>query len=240
MLLKDKLKSTAKALMFGTGIVVFASIVSMGLIMALNYNTSKIETTPQDTKDKNLGQFAVNMMVECERFMPEAKKLSKARKITLAQSIVRITNNVFDSDQNKRDMVTAWAIESCFQKFAQSPTGPKGYSQVAKAAFKEGMKACGVPDAKDDDVWETDLNLYAGACYFRTILETKKDSYLSIVAYNQGPNSEAAKKYEQNGRVGNVEALEYIAQFTYLARKVTDNKLPNAPDINENPFQKAN
>lgn len=175
----------------------------------------------QEEEDQKLGQYIINMMYHTSA----GKKLSDAKKQTLARDIVRTANEIFETTEHKRAFVVVIAIESEFQKFAQSPTGPKGYSQVAKNSFKEAMNICGLGDVKDDDVWDQDLNLLAGACYFKMALErNNNDTYAAIVAYNQGPNSVSAKTYSKSGSLDNIEALKYIAKFTFLKRKVNDVK----------------
>ncbi|MEM4379161.1 MAG: lytic transglycosylase domain-containing protein [Thermoplasmatales archaeon] len=191
----------------------------------------------QEERDNLLGQYAINMMYETRA----GKDLSSARKQVLARAIVRVVNDVFETPEHKKGFIAVLAIESEFKKFAQSPTGPKGLSQVAKAAFKEGMERCGVTDVHDDDVWETDINLYAGACYFRQLLEThNNDPFIAIVAYNQGPNSKDAKTYAKAGRAEAKESLQYIARFSFLKRKVSEDKAPNAPALSDLPVPGKN
>ena len=199
--------------------------------------STKIQKLQEDLKavadseerDRTLGQYALNMMHQTSA----GTKLSNPKKQILARSIVRIANDVFNGQDHKKAFVMLLAIESSFDRMAQSPTGPKGYTQVAKAAFMEGMAACGVKDAKEEDVWETDINLYAGACYFRSLLEKyNNDPYISIVAYNQGPNSPSIKKYSKNGRLDEIEPLKYVAKFAFLDRSVTEQQMPNVPAIN--------
>lgn len=189
----------------------------------------------QEEADQRLGQYAINMM-----YVAGAKDtVSDAKKQVLARAIVRVANDIFSSEENKRAFIMMLAIESAFQKFAQSPTGPKGYSQVAKAAFYEAMEHCGVTGVNEDDVWETDLNLYAGACYYKKLLiKYNNDPYIAIVAYNQGPNSVSAKSYAKNGSLKEIEPLKYVAKFTFLARTVTDKKQPNIPTANMLPAKK--
>ena len=174
----------------------------------------------QDEKDKTLGQYALNMMSQTSA----STKLSDAKKQTLARSIVKISNDVFETDEQKKAFIAVLAIESEFIRNAQSPTGPKGLSQVSKAAFVEGTAYCGLGATHDEDVWETDIKLYAGACYFRALLDKHQDPYIAIVAYNQGPNSKDSKTFAKNGRMDSVEALKYVARFNYLKRVVTETK----------------
>lgn len=188
----------------------------------------------QEDKDKTLGQYIINMM-----YQTSAKtKISDAKKQVLARAIVRVSNDVFESDEHRKAFVAVLAIESEFLRTAQSPTGPRGLSQVARAAFSEGVSNCGLGIVKDDDVWETDINLYAGACYFRALLEQTNDPYVAIVSYNQGPNSKDSKSYAKHGRMDSIEALKYVARFNFLKRTVSDNKIaPDAPAIQEYPVK---
>lgn len=176
----------------------------------------------QEEKEKILGQYALNMMSQTTA----NTKLSDAKKQTLARSIVKVSNDVFETDEQKKAFIAVLAIESEFMRNAQSPTGPKGLSQVSRAAFVEGVGYCGLGATHDEDVWETDINLYAGACYFRALLETHKDPYIAIVAYNQGPNSKDSKTFAKSGRMDSIEALKYVARFNYLKRVVTATKNP--------------
>jgi hypothetical protein len=186
----------------------------------------------QEEADLRLGQYAINAM-----YKAGAKdKISDAKKQVLARAIVRVSNDIFTKEEEKKAFISIIAIESAFQRFVQSPTGPKGYSQIAKKSFTEAMDACGVTNLHEEDVWETDLNLYAGACYFRKQLDANGgDQYMAMIAYNQGPASDSLKSYAKSGNMDNIEVLKYMAKFTFLKRTLTDTKIPNVPSINELP-----
>jgi soluble lytic murein transglycosylase-like protein len=221
-----------------TKIVALVALTAIGINYALSIpkEASAAEQELAKYKEREelndkLGQYAINMMYSTAG----GQKLSDAKKQILARAIVRIANDIFENEDNKRAYIAVLAIESQFNKFAQSPTGPKGLAQLAKATFKEAMADCGVTDLHDDDVWETDLNLYAGACYFKKLLEVYKgDPYIAIVAYNQGPNSESAKTYAKSGHLTEMEPLKYVAKFSFLKRTVTDVKQPNIPEFAKN------
>lgn len=202
-------------------------IIATLLTTSMSCSQFDIRSPAQDkeTSDARLGQYTINMMYAT----PAGKKLSAGRKQSLAHSIVRVANDIFESEDSKRAFVAVIAIESGFQKYAQSPTGPRGYSQVAKAAFTEALASCGITDLNDEDVWDTDLNLYAGACYFQMLLiKHNQDPYMSIIAYNQGPNSESIKTFSKSGSLDNKEALKYVAKFAFLNRTVSSDKQPNS------------
>lgn len=184
----------------------------------------------QEIADNNLGQFAINSMFESR----EGAKLSNASKQMMARDLVTVGNHVLKTTDQKEHLIMVVMMESGFQRYAQSPTGPKGLTQVAKAAFKEGLTDyCGVTGVADEDVWNPILNLYAGACYFRRQIEESNGNLArASLRYNQGPHSAADKSYSKGGRVGNVEGLEYIAQITYLEKKLNSDKTPDRPEYN--------
>jgi hypothetical protein len=185
----------------------------------------------QELLDDRLGQYAINMMYRSGA----QNRLSKGKMQILARSIVRVANDIFpESEQKRRDFVMVLAIESGFNRFAQSPTGPKGYGQLARASFHEGMRECGMSDMHDEDVWETDLNLYAAACYFKKMLiSADNDTGLAVISYNQGSNSESAKSYKKSGDMTQLEPLRYLSKITFLTKTVTDQKVPGVPSIEE-------
>lgn len=197
-------------------------------IKSLQAETATLKS--QEEQDMALGQYTINMMYKTRA----ATQISDPQKQSLARDIVQVTNDVFGTLEHKKAYITIIAIESEFYRLAQSPTGPKGLAQVAKAAFKEGLENCGIDSKtlKDDDVWDTKLNLYAGACYFRAVMEANNnDPYIAIVAYNQGPNSKDIKTYSRSGYMEGTEALKYVARFNYLKRTVKEEKAPEAPAI---------
>jgi len=190
----------------------------------------------QEAADLRLGQYTINAMWRTGA----REKLSDARKQTLARAIVRVSNDIFETEEHKKAFVAVIAIESGFHRFAQSPTGPKGLTQVAKSAFIESMASCGITGLNDDDIWDTDINLYAGACYFRKQLDKNNgDTYMAIIAYNQGPNSDSLKTYAKNGSLDNIEVLKYVAKFTFLKRTVTDEKEQGTPAMTGNVGQSS-
>jgi hypothetical protein len=214
--------------LFGTSIKTM--FVSQQLESA-KVTLSKIQE--QDSADTSLGQYAINMMLHTAA----GSKLSNAGKQILARDIVDVANDVYEDNlDHKKAFIVVVAIESGFQKGAQSPTGPRGLTQVAKKALQEGLSLCGLPASHDSDAWNEKINLYAGACYFRFLLEkNNNDPYIAIVAYNKGPYSDSIKSYAKSGNLNDVEALKYVAKFNYLKRTVTDAKTPNNPTYEKTP-----
>ena len=226
---------TLSLLMMGVGIYFGYTSSSKAVDVAAGQEAIKqlAAIKAQEAKDATLGQYAINMM-----FRSGAQKImSKGMMLMLARSIVRVGNDIFpDEEQKRRDLVMVLAIESGFSRFAQSPTGPKGYGQLAKSSFHEAMADCGVTGLRDEDVWETDLNLYAAACYFKKMLNaSENDTGLAAVSYNQGSNSDSAKSYKKSGDMKELEPLRYLTKITFLTKTVSDKKTPGVPDLKDLP-----
>jgi len=191
-------------------------IAALGFAIETKRDSMALKATAeaQEEADTKLGQYTLNMM-ELVR-----SPLSQLRRQVVARNVVTVTNSIFTQEDHKKAFIAVLAIESRFDRLAQSPTGPKGISQTAKQAFNEGIKYCSDLKHDDSDVWETEIGLLAGACYFRMILEnTGNDVFASIVAYNQGLNSDAFKSFKRSGDVQNTEALKYVTKFVFLTKK---------------------
>ena len=211
----------------------FAIKVSANNLTSIDLATAKESLKKhheQEQADLKLGQYAINAMYASG----SKDRISDAGKQSLARAIVRVSNDIFLKEDEKKAFIGIIAIESAFIRFSQSPTGPKGYTQIAKGSFIEAMADCGATGVSEADVWETELNLYAGACYFRKQLDANNgDQYMAMIAYNQGPASASLKSYTKNGSMDNMEVLKYMAKFTFLKRTLTDTKQPNIPSIKE-------
>ena len=190
----------------------------------------KATAEAQEEADMRLGQYTLNMIYKSGA----GNKISDGRKQVFARAIVRVSNEIFDNLEQTQAWISAIAIESAFMKFAQSPTGPKGLGQMARASFHEGIAKCSINKVADDDVFETDLALYSSACYFKSMLEISNgDPFGAMVLYNKGPNSEDARTYLKSGNLNDQEALKYIAKATFLKRNVTDQKTIGVPLIQD-------
>lgn len=189
----------------------------VGTLDGLSSHDELVKVKETEERKAILGQFTIHQMDEVN------SKLSPLKRQVLARIIAGVVTEIFTELEHQKAFITVLAIESSFNKFAQSPTGPRGMSQVAKAAFKEGMELCAGVKYNEEDVWDESINVLGGACYFKKILEQKTngDIFAAIVAYNQGMNSEAFKNYQKGGKIGdNKEALNYMSRFVYLTKPV--------------------
>lgn len=142
--------------------------------------------------------------------------ISPALKAHLADMYTRVSGLRLEGDRiGQMFYVSIHCQESGLKPDAQSPTGPKGLGQMAKAAFHEGLEKCGMPKAKDEDVWIPELNATASACYFKYLLTLAGPGRytVALAAYNQGPNSEAVKNLQKYGNLREQESTAYVSDI---------------------------
>ncbi len=224
------------------------------------------EITKQEEADARLGQYIVNMMFKS----PETvRELSPAMMNMLARNIVRDTGDVMGNEvMMKQFFIGAVQLESKFLRFSQSPTGPKGLSQTTKATFHNALKFCGINEVHDNDVWDTDLSIIAGACYYKWLYSSYRDGYYTdnsghatsrkicpdtpqqpvlkeicagqhaSVAYNQGESSKAIKSFLKSGVLSEIEPAIYNGKVIFNVTTTPTGPMPGVPLISQLP--KAN
>lgn len=177
------------------------------------------ELTAKDEEDQKLGQYVINMMAHVRADLTDAKKQ------ILAHSIVEVSDNMFTNESDKKAFITMIAIESRFKRDAKSPTGAVGLTQIIPSYANDHGGPCGISDIKTEDLYDSDMNLAVGACYFRFVLERYNgDVYSALAAYNAGHNSKTAEVYSKSGDLSNEETLRYIAKFAHLRNNTSDDK----------------
>lgn len=212
-----------------------ASYVIAGLTVALllalgacNYEANQLiklgeqSRAAQVTKTAEVGKLETKSRTKAfalARMEQVKSKLSPLRRDILSTQISEVASKVFeDREDHAQAFVTVLAIESGFNKFAQSPTGPRGLGQVAKGAFAEGLKSCTKLAFNDEDVWDVEVNLLASGCYFKSMLAAAGGNpYVAIVSYNQGGASNDSKNFKKTGSLDGKEPLQYLAKFVFLS-----------------------
>jgi soluble lytic murein transglycosylase-like protein len=123
-----------------------------------------------------------------------------------------------------RNFITLVAIESRFEPRAKSSAGAVGLAQVIPKYAKEFGSHCGlVFEPSDMDIPE--LNLLAGACQFKHLVDTLGSTSLALVAYNAGRYSKSLKSMKLMSGAGNIETANYVAKHTYVKElTLGDNK----------------
>ncbi len=150
-------------------------------------------------------------------------KFSEGKKDNIAQDLAEVVADIFERDDHRMGYITMVGMESSFNTYAQSPTGPKGMAQTAKAAFFEGLAACSDLKYDHEDVWIGRIGLLAGACYYKRMLGpdiADGDPFTAGLAYNQGPASEDVKTWKKSGFIKPGEGDNYIKKMLAHSKPV--------------------
>jgi len=180
---------------------------------AIDAANKKVATTvvqPANT-DMELGNHTLSTM-EYVR-----SPLSPIQRQLLAQTLVIIANNTFETLDQKKDWIYVLGIESKFDNTAKSPVNATGLGQIMPQYVKEFGKYCGMNGIKESDASDILVNATLSACVWRKMLDTVPNHsvILALSAYNSGPSSSSTKNIQ---KLTNAvpETANYIARFSYL------------------------
>lgn len=236
-------------------------------------NDIKAKEAAKYDADTRIGQYVINMMYKSDQTV---KELSPAMMQIMARNIVLDTNQVMTEEKSgqvdvamQQIFIGAVQLESKFLKFAQSPTGPKGLSQTTKSTFHAALKFCNLNDVHDNDVWDTDLSIIAGACYFKWLYVSYRDGFYvdkngkatdrkicpdnpnkptltemcagqhASVAYNQGESSKAIKDFLKSGILSEQEPALYNGKVMFNWNTTPDVPMVSVPHVRDLPQAKA-
>ena len=154
--------------------------------------------------------------------MDQAKvKMSSAKKKIAIDTIIRVSNKTFATDEQKKYFVVLLAIESKFQKDVKSSAGAVGVAQIMPKYAKDFAELCGITDFEVGDLNDYELNMTLGACQFKNLLSSFNGNVaLALVAYNAGESSKSVKQLQAMGDITNTESASYISKFLYLTEKI--------------------
>lgn len=156
-------------------------------------------------------------------------QISPIKKQVIAQAIIRVSDSLFDNDEQKKQFVTLIAIESKFNTESRSSVGAVGLTQVMPKYAKEFAAKCGMADIQENDLKLMEINLIVGGCRFRALLETFNGLVSpALVAYNAGVNSDQLKQLKSLKNMVNVETSSYINKWFYVKEQV-DQQLNSSP-----------
>jgi membrane-bound lytic murein transglycosylase MltF len=170
-------------------------------------------------EDYKLGSFIMMLMDEVKA------DLSPIKRQILAQTIVRVTNNIFEKQDHKYNFAVLLALESKFNNNAKSPVGAVGISQIMPKYAESFAKICGIDDYTPNDLLDAELNMTIGACQFNALMMNKTingNVAAALVAYNAGINSVSFRDIVGLKNITASESASYVAKFTFLTSKVTE------------------
>ena len=210
-------KHTARVLLtFGLVILFGALTYGFGYNYYLVYS-QKLEDAHKESllkKEKKLGTFVIDLMNEVN------VKLSKTKKQVIAQTFVRVANDVFTKEEQKYQFALILALESRFDNSAKSPSGAVGIAQVIPRYVKEFASRCGLEDVSEADLTNVEISILVGACQFRALINhqnIKENIALALFAYNAGINSRSFQDLVGMKNTSNLESANYVTKFTYLS-----------------------
>lgn len=191
--------------LLGSGLLVFSTLQQE------NVDLRKQLTPP---KEESVGQF-INALVE-----DRAGSLPPYKKKAIASAIERVGMETFENERQTKQFAVIVAIESGFNVEAKSKAGAVGLTQVMPQYAATFMSYCGIPNFKKEDLSIMELNLKAGACAFKQLLQlTKGNVAAALVAYNAGTGSSAYKSITRGGEIANNETANYPTKYMYLMEK---------------------
>jgi len=166
----------------------------------------------QEVVPVSLSEYTLKMMDKCG-----IAKTSPLKKEILVRQIVRVSEERLSNRVAQEAFITLICIESKFNQSAKSPVGATGLAQVMPRYIKDFASLCSL-EINPDDIFDPEINLTLGACYFNSLLKDEKISGnvgLALGAYNAGKYGETFKKLTKMQAINN-ETANYISKYLVL------------------------
>jgi len=200
-----------------TALIVYLKFEQEALKSENDYLQTRLTTyAAEEAKNNDLGRFVLTLMDQINI------DYSNAKKQIMVQTIVRVTNSIFKTEEEKQNFAVLLAIESRFNRTAKSKSGAVGVAQIMPQFAREFARACGIGDYARSDLYDLELNMTIGACQFKALLESKKidgNIAAALVAYNAGKHSRSLRELVGLKNITNREPSSYVAKFTYLSEE---------------------
>jgi hypothetical protein len=163
-----------------------------------------------------------SLLAFTQRLMDDrAGKMPPYKKQLIADSIVRVSEEMFAERERQEQYIVLLAIESGFNPDAKSTAGAIGLSQLMPKYAPGFAKACGIEGLDVADLKHIDLQIKIGACAFKQLLNANGGNLAAtLVSYNAGMNSSSFKTLVNGGTIQNVEAANYATKHMYLTQKI--------------------
>jgi hypothetical protein len=149
--------------------------------------------------DSSLKELAIEIAQLC----PHPSN-SRAAMLWNAEYAATIAEQRIEKRVCQENFLSQICAESRYWHQAQSPAGPKGLGQVARATFHMALAGCGTESASDEDAFHPGLNLVAAACYMN-MLCNRFSPPVALAAYVMGPAHPGVKNFN----LATQEALTY-------------------------------
>jgi Transglycosylase SLT domain len=213
-----------------TLMVIVGTVVVSVCLDKYNRALSEKESVTQqmEASNKRIADIASMKTFTLRQMQVAGVKYSELVRDVKAQEIAEIVVDTLDQEDHRMAFIAMLGMESGYNSQAQSPTGPKGMAQTAKSAFYEGLGKCTNLKFEHEDVWVSRVNILAGACYFRTILDgvAEQNPFTASLAYNQGPNHADVKRFKKTGYIESPEGSNYVKKLVHLTQPVIGAEQP--------------
>jgi hypothetical protein len=203
-------------------------VITIGCILGLeiyknkttNYNkivyanqNNYSEQTEKDKQKEKLLKFTLKVMD-----MHPSVKLSESQKEFKANKVVSfVMDQITGGEAAQEQFISMIKLESNFDNNLKSSVGAIGIAQIMKETFNRNAEDCDL-DVKPEDIYNEDINLYFGACYYQELLDdpnNENNPRLASLNYNGGPK--VVEKFKKLGDI-NSESASYALK----AERVTE------------------
>lgn len=206
-------------------LIIASLVLACGLEYALHHSFKKLEQEAKVNNDlKAQVKSEENKLKEKQELIdftykamdiPPVTKLSQARKEIIANKLATLTTQYITGQDSREQYISMIKLESNFNNNVKSSAGAIGVAQVMKPTFKTVASDddCEI-DVNDDDIYNEDINLEVGVCYYAQLLVlNNQNSRLATLWYNGGPFT--VEKFKKLGDV-NQESSNYALKTEYV------------------------
>lgn len=189
---------------------IYPKIIILGLIVifgleyythydykqAKEYEAQAVNEIEVAKERKELVDFTLKAMD-----IPPISRLSRAAKQAKALKLANVTMKYIPTQDARQQYISMLKIESNYNNNVKSSANAIGIGQILKSTFKAVSESddCNI-DVEDDDIYNEDMNLEIGACYYASLLKVNNQNpRLATLWYNGG-----GKTVEQFKKFGNI------------------------------------
>lgn len=224
--------STKRTVFYAVSAYIAVSVLTLlyGVVVWQKYtNIAKTvsASVEKDKEDQKLGEYIMFIMSMHDT------KISRFQQQLIAQTIVRVSGNIFDNYDERTWFVILINNESAFDRLAKSPAGAVGLTQILPRFAEEFGSHCGLSSVNAAEVTDMEMNLTLGACRFKHLLVNYKGVYsTALAAYNGGKNAKSVQQLQKLANITTEETLQYLARFTHIKASADANEKNNPAKMN--------
>ena len=186
----------------------------------------------KEHEDQRIGEYVMFIMNFSK------VKMSDFQKQLMAQAIVRVSGQIFQTEVERQWGVVLVNNESGFDRAVKSPAGAVGLTQVMPQYIEEFGGHCNI-EVEKSEVYDTETNLLLGFCRFKHLLNAYHGVVTTaLAAYNAGKHAKSVKELQRLEKITNEETLQYIAKFAHVTAEADANFKFTKTALTENTIEK--